>query len=442
MQNQGGNFLSNQSPYQMGNLKKINEKRKLIDDLTLFLNSNKTLINDPVNKDKFSELYQVLLTLLNENNNSFISAEINLLKLMSDNIKNNQQFGQFLIASLPKLFDKFYLQNPKINQELISLFNIFVKNGLKVEYFFPNIENMSMEEDDNYRVPLLDFLYSQIQNNSNLNINSVPKPISNLLKKLSEDSNTEVSNIAFNSFETLNIRMSEMENKERTQKKSFTEKNSKEIKFSSLINAIAQTVKSEINEDNNNNNNVKNIENNNNVFNNKINQSPNPNNTIGNTVFNNNMNQISIPNINSNVYYNNQPQLQNNNMINNMLLQNQMLNNNLNYNQITQLQNQNLNNNLYNNQISQLQTANLNNIIQMGQLQNPNFNLQNQFLNNNLQINQLQNPNLNNNLNLQLQNPNLNNHIFNNKINQLKTKNLNNNLNSKLNIILIYKIQN
>ena len=442
MQNQGGNFLSNQSPYQMGNLKKINEKRKLIDDLTLFLNSNKTLINDPVNKDKFSELYQVLLTLLNENNNSFISAEINLLKLMSDNIKNNQQFGQFLIASLPKLFDKFYLQNPKINQELISLFNIFVKNGLKVEYFFPNIENMSMEEDDNYRVPLLDFLYSQIQNNSNLNINSVPKPISNLLKKLSEDSNTEVSNIAFNSFETLNIRMSEMENKERTQKKSFTEKNSKEIKFSSLINAIAQTVKSEINEDNNNNNNVKNIENNNNVFNNKINQSPNPNNTIGNTVFNNNMNQISIPNINSNVYYNNQPQLQNNNMINNMLLQNQMLNNNLNYNQITQLQNQNLNNNLYNNQISQLQTANLNNIIQMGQLQNPNFNLQNQFLNNNLQINQLQNPNLNNNLNLQLQNPNLNNPIFNNQINQLQTQSLNNNLNSNLNSNLISQLQN
>ena len=53
MENQG-NFLNNQNPYQMGNLKKINEKRKLIDDLTLFLNSNKNLINDPVNKDKFS----------------------------------------------------------------------------------------------------------------------------------------------------------------------------------------------------------------------------------------------------------------------------------------------------------------------------------------------------------------------------------------------------
>ena len=150
MENQG-NLLNNQSPYQMGNLKRINEKRKLIDDLTLFLNSNKNLINDPVNKDKFSELYPVLLTFLNENNNSFISAEINLLKLMSENIKNNQQFGQFLIESLPKLFDKFYLQNPKLNKELINLFNIFVKNGLKIDYFFPNIENMSMEEEDNYK---------------------------------------------------------------------------------------------------------------------------------------------------------------------------------------------------------------------------------------------------------------------------------------------------
>ena len=63
MENQG-NFLNNQNPYQMGNLKKINEKRKLIDDLTLFLNSNKNLINDPINQDKFSELYQVLLTLI------------------------------------------------------------------------------------------------------------------------------------------------------------------------------------------------------------------------------------------------------------------------------------------------------------------------------------------------------------------------------------------
>ena len=273
MENQG-NFLNNQNPYQMGNLKKINEKRKLIDDLTLFLNSNKNLINDPINQDKFSELYQVLLTLLNENNNSFISAEINLLKLMSENIKNNQQFGQFLIASLPKLFDKFYLQNPKINKELVNLFNIFVKNGLKIENFFPNIENMSMEEDDNYKVPLLDFLYSQIQNNSNLNMNSIPKSISNLLKRLSNDTDKEVSNIAFNSLETLNIRIGEMDSKERDQNNNYSNPN--EIEFSSLIYAFTQAVKSDMNEQDNNevnnNNQNKNIENNNNLdFKNTVN---------------------------------------------------------------------------------------------------------------------------------------------------------------------------
>ena len=432
MENQG-NFLNNQNPYQMGNLKRINEKRKLIDDLTLFLNSNKNLINDPINQDKFSELYQVLLTLLNENNNSFISAEINLLKLMSENIKNNQQFGQFLIASLPKLFDKFYLQNPKINKELVNLFNIFVKNGLKIENFFPNIENMSMEEDDNYKVPLLDFLYSQIQNNSNLNMNSIPKSISNLLKRLSNDTDNEVSNIAFNSLETLNIRMGEMNSKERDQKSMLSNPN--EIEFSSLINAITQAVKSDINEQENNqvNNNQNNKIENNNIYNN-LSQSPNQN-SINNTVFNNNMNQLQIPNMNNNVYYNS-PQLQNNNMINNMLqssnlnlqlnpIQNQIMNNNLNYNQMG-LQNPSLNNNIYNNQM-QLPNQYLNNNIQMGQLQNQI--LQSQYLNNNIQLGQMQNPNLNNNINL-LQNQNLNNNIFNNQLSQLQNPNINSNLNN------------
>ena len=58
-----------------------------------------------------------MTNLLNENNNNLILSEINLTLLISNKIKtsnnNNNNFNNFITENLPKIFDKFYLQNEK-----------------------------------------------------------------------------------------------------------------------------------------------------------------------------------------------------------------------------------------------------------------------------------------------------------------------------------------
>ena len=82
---------------------------------------------------------------------------------------------------------------------------------MKFSVFIPFIENVSIDDDDNYKSNILEFLFSQIKIDDTLNMKTMPHNIIELLKKLSDDEDNEVSNFAFNSLEALNIRSVDME---------------------------------------------------------------------------------------------------------------------------------------------------------------------------------------------------------------------------------------
>ena len=140
--------------------KKINSKIKKINELSKYLTDSPNYIEIPEIKKKLSDLYNLLLTNLNENNNNYVLAQMNLIKILSKIINKEENFTNFIKLSLPKLFDKFYLSNPKINDTLIEMFNEFISfKILSIKDYYQYIENIPLEEEDNYRMNIINFLY-------------------------------------------------------------------------------------------------------------------------------------------------------------------------------------------------------------------------------------------------------------------------------------------
>ena len=117
---------------------KLPEKRTKIIKLINYLQENQSYLKSLNDSKNLEHLYNIILTNLNENNNNFVISQINLIKILVEQILNNDneqiklELKNFFKKALPKLFDKFYLQNEKINKNLIDIF-IFVidKNILK-----------------------------------------------------------------------------------------------------------------------------------------------------------------------------------------------------------------------------------------------------------------------------------------------------------------------
>ena len=144
---------------------KLPEKKAKITKLINFFLKNPTYLQSLKETQNLNLLYNIILTNLIENNNKFIISQINLIKILSEQISSLEDeeikfnFGEFFKKALPKLFDKFYLQNENINNNLLEIF-IFIleKNILKFNDYFPLIENICIEEDEDYKINILNFI--------------------------------------------------------------------------------------------------------------------------------------------------------------------------------------------------------------------------------------------------------------------------------------------
>ena len=111
--------------------KKVSDKKKKIEELTKSLKKNPSYLNLPQNQQKISDLYNLIISNLNENNNNYVSSQIKLIDILINNNKNNSQnFQNFSKMALPKLFDKYYLQNQKINESLTGILGKFIDNKI------------------------------------------------------------------------------------------------------------------------------------------------------------------------------------------------------------------------------------------------------------------------------------------------------------------------
>ena len=246
----------------INNSKKINIKTQKIRELSKYFTSFPDSLNSPEIKNKIPDLYNLLLVNLNENNNNYVLAQMELIQVLGKTIKQDGNFNTFIKQSLPKLFDKFYLGNTKINEILVKMFSEFIEYKiLTIKDYYQYIENIPLEEEDSYRINILNFLYENIQKDENVLLNNIPKSLNDLIKKLINDNESDISETASKILNILINRDIESNKKKESIniKNDNDDKNDKDkggTAINSFVNSIVNAIKK--NEDDNKDNNIKN----------------------------------------------------------------------------------------------------------------------------------------------------------------------------------------
>ena len=230
---------------------KLPEKRAKIINLINYFQENKTYIQSLKDSSLLEKLYDIILSNLIENNNNFVLCQINIIKIISEQITLNNieeirnNFVIFFKKALPKLFDKFYLQNEKINKLLLDLFILVLnKNILKFSDYFPLIENICIEEDDEYKINILNLILYILNNDDKINKEEIPINIINTIEQLKE--NERLKELAGNIIKILDERKKEENDIENygITNLPLSQQDSKLV-FSSFIKKISKAVREE-----------------------------------------------------------------------------------------------------------------------------------------------------------------------------------------------------
>ena len=220
------NILSDEFFSEINNLKKLNERKAKIDYITNYLKENK-LQNI---ENNISKLYDFLLSNLNENNNNYVLSQLKLIETLINNNKN-ENFQNFAKKALPKLFDKYYLQNQKINENITNILNKFIHNKiLNLQDYYPHIENISLDEEDNYRNNILNLLWENIEKNEDIDETKMPKGILDIFSKLCEDKDDNISDAAKKTVKILQQRKNENLENNNNNQNNINEENNKNDK--------------------------------------------------------------------------------------------------------------------------------------------------------------------------------------------------------------------
>ena len=95
------------------NSKKINTKNQKIRELSKYFSKIGDSEQPLEIKNRIPNLFSLLLINLNENNNNYVLAQMELIQILGKTLNNDDNYKTFIKQCLPKLFDKFYLGNNK-----------------------------------------------------------------------------------------------------------------------------------------------------------------------------------------------------------------------------------------------------------------------------------------------------------------------------------------
>ena len=249
------------------NSKKINTKTQKIREVSKYFEKIGGGEHPPEIKNRFPDLFSLLLINLNENNNNYVLAQMELIQILGKTLNKDENYKTFIKQSLPKLFDKFYLGNNKINEILVKMFSEFITYKiLTIKDYYQYIENIPLEDEDNYRINILQFLYDNINKDESVLLNNIPKSLNEIIKKLVNDNESDISETASKILNILINRDIELNKKENNEKNNDAQINvndkNKEDKggttpINNFVNNIVSAIKQNVenNKDNNNDNN-------------------------------------------------------------------------------------------------------------------------------------------------------------------------------------------
>ena len=199
------------SPFETN--QKLPEKKAKIMKLIEYLQENTTYFQALKETENLKLLYNIIL-------NNLIKIFLELIPSSNNEIIITD-FRNFFRKALPKLFDKFYLQNSKINEKLYSIFSLSITNNILLfNDYFPLIENICIEEDEDYKINILKFLFQEISQNEKIVKDDIPKNIYDIVVNASKNiDNENLKEIAENIVEILNQRQKKKTKKIKKRKK-------------------------------------------------------------------------------------------------------------------------------------------------------------------------------------------------------------------------------
>jgi hypothetical protein len=211
------------------------------------------------NRQKLSKLYEVILSNLTENNNTFVLNQLELIDELGQYLYDQTEFKAFYKQALPKLFDKFYLQNQKINETIIQMFNNSITNRiLNFEDYYPHIENIGLEEDDDYKILVLKFFYNQMINNGDIKYDKMPKNIIDIIGNMQKEENIDIVKIASKIMNHIKAHLNQNDD-DNNENNENNENNREDDNKNEINNEINNDLNNDINNDLNNDNNNNNI---------------------------------------------------------------------------------------------------------------------------------------------------------------------------------------
>ena len=165
----------------------ISSKKIIIDNLITTITKNKEIVNVKEAKEFLINIYKLLQSSISENNILFILSQLSLIELFINILYKDKTFKLFFKRILPKLIDKFYLHNESIDEKLLIIFEKSIENLLTIDDYYVYIENITLEDDNNYIFNILHFFHSYLKNNDNKNKNknyeTVPLNVINAIKQ-------------------------------------------------------------------------------------------------------------------------------------------------------------------------------------------------------------------------------------------------------------------
>ena len=166
----------------------INSKKNIIDKLITTIQHNNDIFKLKETNQILIHIYKLIQVSITDNTILFILSQLSLISLFIDNLYQEKTFILFFKRILPKLFDKFYLHNDNINKSLLSLFiKSIIKKVLVISDYYDYIENITLEDDSNYILNVLNFFYSCIKIDNNLTIEVIPENIINIIKHINDE---------------------------------------------------------------------------------------------------------------------------------------------------------------------------------------------------------------------------------------------------------------
>jgi hypothetical protein len=205
--------------------KKWNDKKDLLDNATNTLNSNKISSQDfTENSVIYESIFSALKQLLKDSNINVVLSSLSTITAFSSQLGTS--FSPYAKEYLPLILDKFREKKDKLNKEIMNTLTSLLKCNITLDEVIGVFINIPSDKSNQYKLNVCEFIFIILGKTFKNVIRNCLNDLICLFVKLTDETNNEVKNSAFNCLSLIKLRMGdEAQSKEEYKNLSEIKKN-------------------------------------------------------------------------------------------------------------------------------------------------------------------------------------------------------------------------